>query len=44
LIIQVEVLAKVRPDLTFEGPTVDERPIGDDGPGTTTTVLNVNGL
>jgi hypothetical protein len=42
--MSIEVLAKVRPDLTFERPTIDERPIGDDGPVTPTTALNADGL
>jgi hypothetical protein len=35
----VEVLVKVRLDLTFDRPTVDEGPIGDDGSGTATTAV-----
>jgi hypothetical protein len=32
-LIQIEVLAKVRPDLTFERPTINQGPIVDDRPG-----------
>jgi hypothetical protein len=43
-LIQIEVLATVLPDLTFERPTVDEGPIKNDGPGTPATALNTDGL
>jgi hypothetical protein len=43
-LVQIEVLARVRPDLTFEHATVDEAPIGNDGPGTPTTALNADRL
>jgi hypothetical protein len=36
--------AKVRPNLTFERPTVGEGPVGNDRPGTPKIVLNADGL
>jgi hypothetical protein len=39
-LIQIEVLAKFRPDVTFERLTVNEGPIRYDGSRTPTTMLN----
>jgi hypothetical protein len=41
---QIEVFAKVRPDLNCERLTVDQGPIEDDGFGTPTSASNANGL
>jgi hypothetical protein len=43
-LIQIEMLRKVRCDLTFGRPAADEGPIGDDESGTTTTMFNADGL
>jgi hypothetical protein len=37
---KITVFAKVRPDLTFECPTVDEEPSGDVEPGISMIVLH----
>jgi hypothetical protein len=37
-LMQIKVFAKIRPDLTFERPTVDEGLIENDGPGLWNTI------